>query len=300
LITAPLTQFADAVRSLDPDQGPDRPFPEGCSLEMRTLAASLNDMRVRVQDMLADRTRMVRAISHDLRTPLTRLRLKAERSAEPHLRTAMLRDITRLDEMITETLTFLNKDASGEERVPADLPSILQTVCADFADMGVDIVYEGPDRFTYPCKPQALTRAVSNLVDNGTKFASSIVARLVVGEDGAAQIRVEDDGPGIPEELRHEVLKPFFKGNTARSGSGRGGFGLGLSIVSDVVHGHGGTIELLDRDPNGLIVSLSFPALAPASTPLGARALPGKPHVPRAPGRWKHRSMSPKYGPPSQ
>lgn len=263
LITAPLTRFADAVRSLDPDGDSETVFPEGCSLEMRTLAASLNDMRVRVHDVLADRTRMIRAISHDLRTPLTRLRLKAERSTDLDLRATMLRDITRVDEMIAETLTFLNKDASGEERVPADLPSVLQTVCLDFADMGFDVSYEGPDRLAYPCKPQALTRAISNLVDNGTKFASTVVARLVVNEDGTVQIRVEDDGPGIAEELRHQVLKPFFKVNSARPVNGRGGFGLGLSIVSDVVQGHGGSIELLDRKPNGLIVSVTLPALGP-------------------------------------
>jgi signal transduction histidine kinase len=272
LISSPLKRFADAVHSLDPDEGPDRPFPEGGSLEMRKLATSLNDMRGRVHDMLADRTRMVRAISHDLRTPLTRLRLKAERSAEPDLRLAMLRDITRLDEMIKETLTFLNKDASGEERVPVDLPSVLQTVCADFADMGFEVAYEGPDRFAYPCKPLALTRAISNLVDNGTKFASTVIARLVVGEDGAIHIRVEDDGPGIPEELRRKVLEPFFKGNTARPANGRGGFGLGLSIVNDVVHSHGGTVDLLDRDPNGLIVSVRLPALA--AIPVQAKAKP--------------------------
>ncbi len=276
LITAPLTRFADAVRSLDPDGGPETPFPEGCSLEMRTLAASLNDMRVRVHDMLADRTRMIRAISHDLRTPLTRLRLKAERSAEPDLRIAMLRDITRLDEMIRATLTFLHKDASGEERVPADLPSLVQTICVDFADMGYDISYEGPDRFAYPCKPQALTRAISNLIANSTKFADTVGARLVVEEDGAVQIRVEDDGPGIPEELRDKVLKPFFKGNTARPVNGRGGFGLGLSIVSDVVHEHGGTIELLGREFKGLIVSVTLPALAVAPVQSRKKASPSE------------------------
>ena len=262
MISAPLTRFADAVHSLDPDEGPERPFPEGGSLEMRKLAASLNDMRGRVHDMLADRTRMVRAISHDLRTPLTRLRLKTERCAQPDLRDAMLRDIQRLDEMIKETLTFLSKNGAGEVPVVVDLPSLLQTVCADFADMGFDAVYQGPDRHAYPCKPQALTRAVTNLIDNATKFATAATTRLLVQADGSVKISVEDDGPGVPEELRRKVLEPFFKGDSARPANERAGFGLGLSIVHDIVHSHGGAMRLLDGSPGGLVVSLDLPAPA--------------------------------------
>jgi signal transduction histidine kinase len=261
MITAPLTRFADAAQSLDPDEGQDRPFEEGGSLEMRKLATSLNDMRGRIRDMLNDRTRMLRAISHDLRTPLTRLRLRAERSAQPDLRGAMLNDIKRIDEMIDETLTFLSKDVSAEEPVNADLPSLLQTVCADFADIDFATTYDGPDRFTYPCKPRALARAISNLVDNGTKFANVVIVRLVVHATGAVQIMVADDGPGVAEELRRKVLEPFFKGSAARTATDGGGFGLGLSIVNDIVRSHGGSMRLLDGNSGGLTVSVDLPAV---------------------------------------
>jgi signal transduction histidine kinase len=262
MISAPLTRFADAAYSLDPDAASERPFPENGSVEMRKLAAALNDMRGRILGMLEDRTRMVRAISHDLRTPLTRLRLKAERSMQPELSFSMLRDITYLDEMIGETLAFLSEDVLNEETANSDIPSMLQTVCADFVDVGYDVRYLGPDRFAYPCKQQALTRAVSNLVDNGTKFASVVLVRLAVEEAGSVTITVEDDGPGVAEELREKVLEPFYKADAARSTNGQGGFGLGLSIVNDVVHSHGGTVHLSQSSPNGLAVRIDLPAVS--------------------------------------
>jgi signal transduction histidine kinase len=274
LITAPLTRFVDTARSLDPDHGPERPFEEGGSLEMVTLASSLNDMRSRIRDMINDRTRMLRAISHDLRTPLTRLRLRAEGSTQPDLRATMLKDIERIAEMIDETLAFLRNDSSAEERVRADIPSLLQTVCADFADMGFATTYDGPDRFAYPCKPRALARAISNLVDNGTKFANLVVVRLAVHTTGAVRISVIDDGPGVAEELRQKVLEPFFKASTARTATDHGGFGLGLSIVNDIVRSHGGSMQLLDSNSGGLTVCVDLPAVVRDTSNDGARVNP--------------------------
>lgn len=262
MITAPLTRFVDTAQSLKPEDGPGRPFEEGGPYEMAKLASSLNDMRSRVHDMLNDRTRMLRAISHDLRTPLTRLRLRAERSDQPSLRTAMMKDIMRIEEMIEETLAYLSMNVSAEEPIKADLPSLLQTVCADFADIGFSASYEGPDRFTYPCKPRALARAIANLVDNGTKFANKVVVQLVTEEADCMQIRVTDDGPGIAEELQKKVLEPFFKANVARTSADHGGFGLGLSIVHDIVRGHNGTMHLLNGAAGGLMVCLELPAAA--------------------------------------
>ncbi|MER8826498.1 HAMP domain-containing histidine kinase [Mesorhizobium sp. M0938] len=260
MITRPLTRFADAARSLDPDQGRDRPFEGGGSLEMRVLATSLNDMRDRLRRMINDRTHMLRAISHDLRTPLTRLRLRAEHSVQPDLRIAMLRDIERINDMIEETLTYLSRNVNAEALVKADLPSLVETVCADFADVGFTVTYEGPDRFAYLCKPRALTRAISNLVDNGTKFAGAVAVRLVTYSDGAVQIVVADSGPGISANLREKVLEPFFKASSARPANGPGGFGLGLSIVNDIVRGHGGSMQLLAGTPSGLTVRVNLPA----------------------------------------
>jgi signal transduction histidine kinase len=264
MIAAPLLRFSRTARRLDPDNGPERPFAEMGSLEVRTLAKSLNDMRSRVQAMIEARTRMLRAISHDLRTPLTRLRLRAERSTQPPLRSALLADIDALTFMIEETLVYLRKDMSTENPLKADLPSLIATACSDFADIGYSVTYQGPERFAYPCKPHALLRAVANLIDNGTKFACHVTVELRVAGDGAVAIRVADDGPGIPPALQASALEPFSKLDTARSE--RGGFGLGLSIVQDIVHAHLGMMTLANAEPHGLIVEISLPAQSESPT----------------------------------
>lgn len=257
MIALPLQRFSQAARDLDPDKGPERPFDEIGPPEVRTLAKSLNDMRSRVRAMIEARTRMLRAISHDLRTPLTRLRLRAERSGEPQLRAALLADIDALTLMVEETLVYLRKDISKENQLRADLPSLIVTACNDFADMGHSVTYRGPDRFAYPCKPHALKRAVANLIDNGTKFARHVNVELHVKPDRAVSISVTDDGPGIPPEFRADVLEPFYKLDSARND---GGFGLGLSIVQEIVQSHFGTLTLENAAPHGLIVEIKLPS----------------------------------------
>ncbi|AUX80608.1 ATP-binding protein [Sinorhizobium fredii] len=259
VIAAPLLKFAQAAETLKPDDGPDRPFNEGGVAEIRTLAKSLNDMRSRVRSMIDDRTRMLRAISHDLRTPLTRLRLRAERSTQPELKAALLNDISALSDMVNDTLSYLSKEMAAEKPVNADLPSLLTTVCSDFSDVGFNVRYVGPERFAYRCKPRSLARAITNLVENSTKFAHEISVELSILGNGSLRICVIDDGPGLPVSLRTRVLEPFFKADTARTSTDRGGFGLGLSIVDDIVRAHGGTIELLNRAPQGLAAQMDFP-----------------------------------------
>lgn len=260
VISAPLLDFAKSAETLKPDDGPDRPFKEHGAAEIQTLARSLNDMRSRLRSMIDDRTRMLRAISHDLRTPLTRLRLRAERSTQPELKAALLEDISVLNDMINDTLTYLSTDMAAEKPVNADLPSLLSTVCSDFSDVGFEVRYVGPERFAYGCKPRSLARAITNLVENGTKFADEITVELSVLSNGIVRLSVVDDGPGIPSGLRARVLEPFFKADAARTLSNRSGFGLGLSIVDDIVRAHGGTIELLSNVPHGLWVQIELPA----------------------------------------
>jgi signal transduction histidine kinase len=266
MITAPLMRFAAAAQSLAPDDGPERPFREEGAHEISVLARALNDMRSRIHTMINDRTRMLRAISHDLRTPLTRLRLRAERSSQAELRDGMLSDISRINDMIEETLTYLRKDVATERLLRADLPSLLETVCADFSNAGFSVSYRGPTRLTYLCKPHGLYRAVANLVDNGTKFATEVSVSLDVTPGGMLQIDVGDDGPGLPAELRTKVLEPFFKVDSARATADGSGFGLGLSIVNDIIRDHGGQMSFLDRSPHGLTVRLLLPAQASAVT----------------------------------
>lgn len=256
MIVAPLSRFSAAALALSADEGPDRPFEEQGAQEVVALARALNDMRSRLRSMMNDRTRMLRAIGHDLRTPLTRLRLRVERSKEGALREAMLNDIATINGMMEETLTYLSKEVSSEAVLRSDLPSLLGTVCSDFADVGFNVTYSGPDRLAYSCKPRALSRAITNLVDNGTKFGEQVIVSLVSSGDGALVIEVSDDGPGLPVELQTTVFEPFFKVNPARTTSG---FGLGLSIVQDIVRGHGGSIYLRNKEPSGLIARITLP-----------------------------------------
>ncbi|GLK80926.1 sensor histidine kinase [Methylopila turkensis] len=283
VIMAPLTNFARAAQDLSPDEGPDRPFDERGPKEISALARALNDMRTRIRDMIEGRTRMVRAISHDLRTPLTRLRMRAERTTDAALRDAMLTDISRIDAMIQETLTYLRREVSTETTQRVDLPSLLQTVCHDFANMDMPASYEGPDRLTFACKPQSLARAVTNLVDNGLKFAGVVTVRLEPLPGGGVRIEVVDDGAGVPEAMRAKVIEPFFKGDASRSSSAPGGFGLGLSIVHEVIGGHGGTMELRDGEPHGLVVRLDLPDASAATSAARRSVAAPRPEPARGP-----------------
>jgi signal transduction histidine kinase len=268
-VTRPLSSIASAARSFGHVGAEEDVLLAGGPLEIAQVSEALNDMRKRVRTLVDERTHMLVAISHDLRTPLTRLRLRAERLSEEVLRENMLSDIATVNDMLGETLMYLRDGGRSEPAQLVDLPSLLQTICAQFSDVGQDVVYQGPNRQTFACRAQALMRAVTNVVDNGTKHGSSVTVALSV-EDRLVHIEVTDDGPGIPASLRSDVFEPFFKGDIARSPQGRPGFGLGLSIARDIVRRHGGEIELLDSAPRGLKVRLSIKEIAEVQT-WGAR-----------------------------
>lgn len=256
-VTGPLKRISTAVGSAEIENG-DELFIERGSTEMIGLTRALNRMRTRIRTMIENRTRMLRSVSHDLRTPLTRLRLRAERMDENSIRTAMLTDIQHIEDLISETLTYLRNDVSTEKLQRADIASVLQTVCAEFSDVGFSVSYSGPDRLLGWCKPNALARAITNLCDNGVKFAGNVTVALTQ-TGSAARIAVGDDGPGIPMTARTQVFEPFFKEDASRGVASKHGFGLGLSIVADIIQGHGGRIELQDNQPNGLIVTVDLP-----------------------------------------
>jgi signal transduction histidine kinase len=259
-VTDPLKRISAAVGSAEIENS-DHLFIERGSIEMVGLASALNSMRTRIRTMIENRTRMLRSVSHDLRTPLTRLRLRAERMDDGPMRTAMLSDVQHIEVLIDETLTYLRNDVSAEKLQRTDIASVLQTVCAEFSDVGFPVSYSGPDRLLGWCKPNALARAIANLCDNGVKFAGNVTVALTA-TDTAARITVGDDGPGIPMTARARVFEPFFKEDVSRGMASKHGFGLGLSIVADIVQGHGGRIELRDNQPNGLVVTIDLPNAA--------------------------------------
>jgi signal transduction histidine kinase len=265
-VTAPLSSIASAARSFGRTSGESGMLHEGGPREIARVAEALNDMRRRIRVLVDDRTRMLAAISHDLRTPLARLQLRAERLPDTSGKDGMLHDIAIVNDMLGETLAYLRESGSSEPIYRVDLPSLLQTICAEFIDVGHSVSYEGPGRYTFACRARALTRAITNVIDNGTKHGSSVTVALRECSATVVRIEISDDGPGIAPELLDKVFEPFFKVDNARSSSGRPGFGLGLSIAREIIRGHGGEIELFPHTPHGLTVRISLnPTWAEAS-----------------------------------
>ncbi|MDA9509159.1 hypothetical protein XI09_31870 [Bradyrhizobium sp. CCBAU 11386] len=257
-VVAPLAAVASAATSFGRSQQSYDALSRRGPREITQVTDALNEMRTRIRSLLNDRTRMLAAISHDLRTPLTRLRLRAEQIQQDSLRAPMLRDITKIGRMLDDTLEYLRDDAKSEPLTRVDLPSFLQTICSDFSDMGHAVTYAGPEHLSYACHPRALSRAVTNIVENAVKHASTINVSLGTNAGDAIEIDVSDDGPGIPVPLLDQVFQPFFKVDDAR-GENNSGFGLGLSIALEITKRHGGHIEMRPRLPTGLQVLMLLP-----------------------------------------
>lgn len=225
--------------------------------EIAQIATVFVDTQAMLRSVLAERTRMLAAMSHDLRAPLTRLQLRAERAAPP-LQQAMMRDLRNIAQMLDETLELVRHGSHAEPVVSVDIAELLRTIADEFADIGHRVSYQGPMRCLHPCRPSGISRAITNLIDNATKYGTSVILRLEP-RDAGLQIEVLDDGPGIPPTLRERAFEPFVQIEPSQPG-GRRGVGLGLSIARDVVRSHGGTIELLDGLPRGLLVRIGLPA----------------------------------------
>jgi signal transduction histidine kinase len=264
-ITSPLSSIASAAESFGRGDGEEQDLSMDGPREMREAASALNDMRKRVRTLVRERTQMLTAISHDLRTPLTRLRLRAERVEDASLSAAMLDDILTISDMLGETLAYVREGNQQEQASLIDLPSILETIAAQFLDIGHDVSYRGPERLTFAGRSQSIGRAITNVVENATKFASHVEIVLQTRPDNAVEIEISDDGPGIEPGMLDRAFEPFFKGDSARSQDNGAGFGLGLSIARDIAERHGGEIELENRKPHGLRVRASFQPLAVSS-----------------------------------
>jgi signal transduction histidine kinase len=265
-VTNPLRRLAVFTERFGESATPP-PMPIDGTLEIRKLARAFNAILERLHRMVADRTNMLAAISHDLRTPLTRLRLRAEALDDGALRGKMLRDIQAMDCMLASTLGFIEQQHSREPAERLDLAALMQTLCDDFADGGYDVTYQGPLHHVAACRPVAMERALNNLIENALKFGSSAKLALQPTDD-AVVVEVCDDGPGIAPQERENVLKPFYRTDAAR-GADAGGIGLGLAIVNTIVQADGGSLELLDAAadggaPSGLCVRLRLPRSLPA------------------------------------
>jgi signal transduction histidine kinase len=256
-LAAPLSSFARAAENFSLDVAGE-PLPERGPEEIRSVARALNRMHERIARLMSDRTKMLAAISHDLRTPITRLRLRAEFIEDEGNRKRMLIDLDQMRSMLESVLSLLRNDRKIEAVTLVDIASTLQLVADQFGDMGHIVHYEGPLSATAVARPDDLHRGVTNLVENAVRFGAEVTIRLDISGTKLV-IDVEDDGPGISDARKQEMLEPFVRGDDARTMDESTGFGLGLSIARAIALAHGGELSLHDRAPHGLIVRMQLP-----------------------------------------
>jgi signal transduction histidine kinase len=256
-ITRPLRAFEEAVQRFS-ENIEERALPERGPREIRTAARALNRMQARIKMLINDRTRVLAALSHDLRTPLTRLRLRAEFISDEAMRQSTLGDIAQMQSMVDAALVYLRDGIKRPVFARIDIATILQGVCGEFADIGKEAVYDGPDHVVILGAFDSLHRALTNLVDNAIRYGGC--ARVGLAEQADhIEIVVADDGPGIAGELKAAVLEPFVRGDAARRMDATSGFGLGLPIAKSVIESHGGRMELADGSAGGLVVRIWLP-----------------------------------------
>ena len=257
--TLPFARFAIAAERLGVDVAAP-PMAETGPREVRRAAQAFNIMQGRISRFVQDRTQMLAAISHDLKTPITRLRLRAEFIEDDEQRDKMLADLEEMEAMISSTLAFARDDATSEPRLRLDLASMVQGLVEDMEDLGRDCSYAGPQSLVIQARPAALKRALSNLLDNAVKYGGG--ARLTLSDgNGEVHLVLEDDGPGIPEADFERVFAPFVRLEVSRSRD-TGGSGLGLAVARAAIRAHGGDITLANRLEGGLRVTVSLPGAA--------------------------------------
>lgn len=264
-VARPLDRFARAAAefSLDaehetlPETGPD---------EIRLAARSFNTMRHRIADLVADRTRMLAAVGHDLRTPITRLRLRVEFLDTGEVKAALLKDLDHMHRLVEGALAFLKGGGRTDAptlRARVDVSALVQTVADEFAELGANVAATVPDgRLMVLGRLDGLQRALENLIENALRYGRRADVTLAA-VDGTVSVEVADDGPGIAPDRQAEMLRPFVRGDEARGADPKsgadGGLGLGLSIAASIVAEHGGTLAF-DRTPEGrFLVRMTLP-----------------------------------------
>jgi signal transduction histidine kinase len=259
-LARPIREFARAAEQLGVDLTA-QPLGVRGPQELRVTIQAFNRMQDRLRRFLEDRTQMLAAISHDLRAPLARSRLRAELVADGEQQRKMFDDLEDMNSMIDSTLAFARNDARREPRRLVDLGVLVGDLCEDAGDAGREVSYSGSRGIDVSCRPTDIRRAVANLVDNAIKYGGCVHVD-VVRDVGCVTIVVEDNGPGIPPEEQEKVFAPFYRREPARDPA-KAGVGLGLSIARTIAREHGGDVTLRNRDKGGLSVLIELPALPP-------------------------------------
>ncbi|MCA8927354.1 MAG: HAMP domain-containing protein [Alphaproteobacteria bacterium] len=230
------------------------PLAERGPIDIRLTTAAFNQMQDRLQRFVSDRTRMLAAISHDLRSPITALRLRAEMVDQDDVRERMIASLDDMQQMVEATLAFARQDAENEPTQRVDLASLGRDLAEERAEIGQPVRWEGGAARNSACRPVALRRALGNLIDNAVRYGGG--ARLRLEPHGFV---IEDDGPGIPEDRLSHVFEPFARLEESRNAE-TGGTGLGLAIARSIARSHGGDVILRNRNGGGLTAMLVLPA----------------------------------------
>jgi signal transduction histidine kinase len=260
-LTGPVSLLAEAAERLGRDVNAT-PLPEQGPEEVVRAAAAFNTMAARIRRFVQDRTFLLTAIGHDLRTPITRLKLRAEFIDDDELRTKFLADLDELDAMVASTLVFGRDTADTEPAVMFDLVALLRTVLDDAADARPEAAdrlhFDGPAHLTLTGRTLALKRSFANLVGNAVKYGGAARVALTVAP-GLATITVEDDGPGLPPDELERVFEPFYRVEDSRNRE-TGGTGLGLPIARNILRAHGGDVVLGNHAGRGARAVVTLPA----------------------------------------
>lgn len=255
-VVRPLDDLATAAQRFETDLNAP-PMPVKGTHETRQAARAFNKMQSKRRELIENRTRILAAISHDLRTPLTTLRLRAETHPDDDDREKMLATIEEMNTMISATMQFARDEAQLGPRRRIDLAALLASVVADLSDSGLPVDMAPSAPVVYECNPSMIKRVLTNLIENGAKYGQAVRASIAT-HSSTIDILIDDDGPGIDPAELERVFQPFYRleGSRARE---TGGIGLGLAIARSAVEAHGGSLTLRNRQDGGLTAQISLP-----------------------------------------
>lgn len=255
-VTNPIRKCADEAKRVYVANEPE-PIPVNGPREVRKLATAFNEMQLRVKKLVDERTLMLAAISHDLKSPLARLRLRSDDVADEDVRGAIEADVDDMLQMINSSLEFLRSHHTGEERQRLDLSAIIETICDDLADLGHKVSLERRDKAIVTGRRLALKRAFANLIGNALKYGDTATVRVSTTSEAIA-IQIADSGPGIPENEIENVFRPYYRIEASRNRD-TGGTGLGLTVALSIIESHGGSLQLRNRAEGGLVAAVVLP-----------------------------------------
>lgn len=256
IATRPLSRLAEAARQIgeDPEHGR---VPTDGPAEVTQAAGAFLQMQQRIREHIAERTRLLAAISHDLQTPITRLRLRAEQVEDENLRGRIQTDLDDMQLLVREGLDYARSLESGEKPQALDVAALLESLSEDARELGWDVECGTLAATRCIVRPQALRRALWNLIENGVKFGDRL--HITLQDDGtAARILLQDEGPGLPEQELERVFEPFYRTESSRSRA-TGGTGLGLAIARNLLRVQGGELTLSNAPEGGLLARVSLP-----------------------------------------